>query len=166
MALSNWLETPLGYYTSMGVFTIIPGVAVIFHFAGRVEVAIKLTVLGDVVLTVVLGSVFWVCGSSLKRVIDESLRLHTARIATAGVAATADGRNKNSLVAVRKKATRMTNFIVQQVCVRKSCSSRCLSCFPARSYRIVSNALLFVDTKFPPHPSLTQEMPPYIVDCM
>lgn len=115
--LSNWMETPVGNYSSWALFAIIPAVAVYFDVIDRIETGIKMAAWGHVFLETGMGTVFLVCGVSLKRVVDDSLRRNSARIAASAEAAgTADDGNKDKLVAVRKKATRMTWLIVQQVC--------------------------------------------------
>lgn len=125
--LSSWLETPIGNYQSWGLFAIIPVVAVCFDAVDHVEVGVKMAAWGHVFLEFGTGIIFWVCGNSLKRVVDESLRRNSARSEAAAAAAAAAGGvvgaaeiadegSKDTLVAVREKATRMTYFIVQQVC--------------------------------------------------
>lgn len=114
--LSDYLESSVGNYSSWALFAIIPAVAVYFDVVGRTEVGIKMAAWGHVFLELGMGIAFWVCGNSLKRVVDESLKRNSARItASAGVVDTLDEKKQDNLVAVRKKATRMTFFIVQQV---------------------------------------------------
>lgn len=66
------------------MFGFIRAVAVYFDVVGRVEVGIKMAAWGHVFLEFGMGIVFWVCGNSLKKVVDEPLRRHSARSAATG----------------------------------------------------------------------------------
>ena len=114
--LSDWLETSVGHYSSWALFAVLPVVAVYFDVVGRIEVGIKMAAMGHVFLELGMGVIFWACGNSFKRVLDESLRRNSVRTAAKGAPPTADRGSKDKLLVVRKKATRTTFFIVQQVC--------------------------------------------------
>lgn len=74
MAVSSWLEQPFGQYITHSVVSIAPAVAVALAAANKTETSIKLVATGFSFLILVIGRMFWICGISLMKAIDESLR--------------------------------------------------------------------------------------------
>lgn len=74
LRLSRWLETRPGHYVTYSLVSIAPVVAVALTFANCAEEAVKTISAGILVLATSVIASFWVCGKSLLKGIDESLR--------------------------------------------------------------------------------------------
>ncbi|CAM9667119.1 unnamed protein product [Ectocarpus fasciculatus] len=78
VALSTWLERPRGYIMACCTLCIGPIVATGVALANYSESAVRMVALGGVLVGVLIPAVFWVCGRSLIRAINNSLQLQAA----------------------------------------------------------------------------------------
>ena len=73
LAVSAWLESPVGQSASYTTVSIVPVTATILAVAGHPEAAIKTTAAGVLLMTSIISVTFCICGKSLLRVIEQSL---------------------------------------------------------------------------------------------
>ncbi|CAM9616911.1 unnamed protein product, partial [Ectocarpus sp. 8 AP-2014] len=107
-ALSTWLERPRGHIAAGCTMSIGPSIATIFALANNTELAARFVALGGVFVSNLILVVFWVCGRSLMRAIDNSLQLQTASSQSAGKAEGQNcGAGHRTLVEAKKKVRRM-----------------------------------------------------------
>ena len=115
LRISRWLETQAGHIAAYGLVSISPVSAIVFDLNSHPEVAIKVTAAGIILLCLGMPVVFWVCGSSLVRGIDESLRLQQRVHAARTTWGSEDGLKniqsvQHDLKAARTKVKRMVAF--------------------------------------------------------
>ena len=110
LALSSWLETPVGHYAVCSAVSFVPAAAIIIAAVDCPETAMRVTAVGILLLSPIIAGSFWVCVKSLVRVIDESIDKRKAR-----VHAKDGGGGDEALVAARKKVTRALGFTARQV---------------------------------------------------
>ena len=75
LRISQWLETPTGHVVAYGLVSISPVGGIALDLVNQSEVAVRVIAAGIIVLCVGIPVVYWVCGRSLLRGIEESLRL-------------------------------------------------------------------------------------------
>lgn len=111
LAISQWLEKPTGLRVALSVISIVPVVAVVLDIVGLTVMGVKLASVGNIFFGWMLLVVFWICGKSLMRAIDESLEHQKERTGNDHTAANERGK----LVAAKKKTAKMLGFVLQQV---------------------------------------------------
>ena len=111
LAISQWLEKPTGLRVALSVVSIVPVVAAVFDIAGRTVTGVKLASLGHIFQGTLVLVVFWICGKSLTRAIDESLEQQEKRAKNDHRAST----EKEKLITAKKKTGKMLGFVLQQV---------------------------------------------------
>jgi len=115
LAISKWLESPAGFYTILGMVWTVSGAAMFLAFAGRITISLKLVAGGITFTALGVGRVFWICGNSLKRVIDESLDSTKRRRSSIGMEEAPVTKDVLKLISARSKTTGITHFIASQV---------------------------------------------------
>lgn len=112
--VSNWLQEPVGYYTMWGVFWTVSASSIVLNVSGHTIAGVKLTAWGLTFTSVGIGTVYWICGVSLRKVIQESLESQSRRRSSSGMKE-AVSREVKDLMAARDKAKSVTAFVVLQV---------------------------------------------------
>ena len=115
LELSSWLETPTGHYASYSAVSIIPAAAAILAVVDRPEAAMKMTAVAILFVGSSVAGVFWICGKSLTRVINESIEMKKKR----GEAQDGDDGNED-LLAARTKIGWTVGFITRQMILMDS----------------------------------------------
>lgn len=86
--------------------------AAVFNIADRTVTGVKLASLGHIFQGMLVLVVFWICGKSLTRAIDESLEQQEKRVENDCRAST----EKEKLVTAKKKTgKKLLGFVLQQV---------------------------------------------------
>lgn len=74
LAISGWLEQPLGQCVAFVVVSIAPWAATILAAMDKTETSMKAIAGGVGLVTAAIGRTFWICGLALTEAVDESLR--------------------------------------------------------------------------------------------
>lgn len=80
LAISTWLESPVGHYVTYTLVSIAPACAVVSDLVNNMETGLRWIAVGVIVLCSSMTIIFLVCGKSLLHAINESVRKQEERM--------------------------------------------------------------------------------------